>query len=252
MKRITLGVLAGVCLFPVSSAAGPLTLGFWQGVAVRYVSTIAGTGQTVLGSSLATNGSGISPAIDGRTFEAYCVDINGPVFDGIGPYTYEATAASMTAWDIHPPPLGRALAGNYVAWLYTELAQDIATADDDVGRTALQMAIWNVLFDTDFSVSADDGDFWISNVGSNDVLSVANGYLGLLNDNLVDASLADATWLQLRLNNSSNSPDVQDFIGPLAMSTTPVPEPGTLVLLASGLVAGGWQRRRRRSAPAKN
>ena len=92
------------------------------------------------------------------------------------------------------------------------------------------MAIWNVLYDTDFSVSNAAGTFYVScdstavgftgcnhsipNTGAlttGAVVTLANSYLAAVGAAFATGIPAsDATWLQL----SSATSDLQDFVGP--------------------------------------
>jgi hypothetical protein len=218
---LCLCVFAGV---PSASYAGTITVDDFTGVFVGYYSPVTtGESRARLGSSLMSGGIGVSPAIDGLIFEAYCVDIDGPIFDPGTPQPpaiFNATAASMQTWDKYPGAVPQA--GRYAAWLYNEFAASIAANDDNVGRTGLQMAIWNVLYDADLTV--DTGAF---RVNPNDTLVVAraNDYLTTLGLNLPAALIADATWLQLQDCSVAPCRDVQDFVGPGVAQGAAVPEP---------------------------
>src|SRR5262245_24180743 len=134
-------LILAICVFvgaPSISHAGPITVGDFQGVAVGYISPFNTEAQfAILGSSTMTNGSGISPAIDGLTFEAYCVDILGDFFLPDPPEPFDATAGSMQAWDLYGTEEHQVTAGSYAAYLYNSNAETIRLADDNVGRTAL-------------------------------------------------------------------------------------------------------------------
>jgi hypothetical protein len=254
MRKLILGL--GLLFFlPAASQAGPITVDDFRGVFVGYYSPVTtGESRALLGSSLMSGGSGISPAIDGLTFEAYCVDILGPIFDPGTPQppaTFDATAGAMQDWNKYTDAQDNA--GSYAAWLYNEYAAtnaaiDVNTDLGQVSRTALQMAIWNVLYDADFTV--ESGAFRVSDVSQDDdkVRAVANTYLAALDLNQVVARQANATWLQLQDCSVTPCRDVQDFVGPGAIQPAPVPEPATMSLFAVGLGAMGVRRRRPRQS----
>lgn len=238
--RTTLAALTlFVCLIvPAPAHAGSIVVGDFLGVAVGYFSPVtSGVQFAILGSVPMRDGTGVSPAIDGLAFEAYCVDIHGPIFDPGTPQppaTFDATAASMTHWHIYPD--AQAAAGQYASWLYEEFAAGIAAGPGDlIGRTALLMAIWNVLYDTDFSVAT--GVFGVSSEPQfGAVRTRADQFLGALDAHRAEALLSDATWLQLQDCSVSPCRPVQGFIGPDQLPKA-VPEPGSVLLLALGFTA---------------
>ena len=95
-------------------------------------------------------------------------------------------------------------------------------------EAALQLAIWNSLYDSDYSVSSGSG-FWVTNLSNTLSISLADGMLNDLKTYQTthpNAPLPQATWLR-----TVDGPDhfSQDFIAP-------VPEPSVGLLLCAGLM----------------
>jgi len=221
-------------VLPASARAGTIRIDtFFQG----YGAHVAVAGEDAsfeIGSVVMSNGTGLGDPLDGTTFEAYCVDFDTSVFGPTlpdPPGTYDATRGDMSAW-VDGSGLPSSGSGQRAAWLYNEFATTFdPDATSDLGkrqRSALQMAIWNGLYDSDFTV-ADNG------LASNTVYFIEDNHaLTALADTYLAALLAagplvgssDAAWLKL----SANGVDAQDFIGP-----TSVPEPASVLLLGAGM-----------------
>lgn len=176
-----------------------------------------GSGQTVNTHSPAYAGpaGGFSGTLDGEALLAYCVELT-QVFYWHATYTdFTDMAASsyFTAPDNKADKLGRLL--SYVA--------DTAGAVDNSYESAsLQLAIWNIVYDTDYSLSG--GAFRDSSGRA----SYANTLLS-----------ASQTW--------TNTMDVRVLKSPTAQDQVHwgrVPEPGSLALALAGLCPVGVTRRR--------
>lgn len=157
---------------------------------------------------------------------AYCIDLGQTINKNVeytvtvDPVQTHPVSTLQAAWLLghYAPGLGLATAGYS---LQTNI-------------TALQVAIWEVIYD---HASADltSGSFVLKNVYSTEsaqVQSLANQYLASLPGNITDTGLSFGA--------ATRSASVQDLV----VGTTP--EPGSMLLFGSAVAAGlGWRRRRR-------
>jgi len=238
IRILSLVALAALVL-PTNARAGTISLDtFFQGYGAGFVVANQAPISFVIGSVVMSGGTGLGPGLDApATFEAYCADFHTAIFGPTlpdPPGIYTATADLMSNW-IDPTGLPANPAGGArAAWVYNTWATTVdADATSDLGkrqRSALQMAIWNALYDTDITVDNTlglGGTTYFTEDNRN-LTVLANAYLAGLAAN----PTADASWLRL----SVGTTDAQDFIGPLPTAAS-VPEPGAGLLIGMGFTA---------------
>lgn len=170
----------------------------------------------------ATWKSGDDPTASGlpKNFETYCLDLGNSLESGgsweSGQFPNPNSPPGSPIWTTD---------GIYkAAWLYREYSGDTQQGDATKTGAALQLAIWEVLYeDSPSSYSVLSGSLlvhsWNSAFLSDGVAALANAYLGTLPANNMD--IITGTWWNA-VNRTSTSSSNQDLIGP-----APVPEPTT-------------------------
>jgi hypothetical protein len=168
---------------------------------------------------------GAAPAGFTDTFYTYCVDILHYVAD-------PQTVVLRSTDDLNPTNVATASpdAGAKAAWLVNTYAADIRSrgSEANVQAAALQVAIWEAVYDSVNSLSS--GMFSV--VGPQPVLNQASVYLTDLYAGPGGYYTSQATWF--------DTANGQDQIG------IAVPEPASLSLLGFGILALGSRRRRGR------
>ncbi len=172
---------------------------------------------------------------DTNPFAGYCLTLNQTLTD---PETVDIRSLSAlpdTSSNSvnNNPPYADPGSGSKIAWLLNTYA---ASVHSNVAGAALQIALWEVEYDTTAGYNLSTGDFKVS--GDSSVISLAQSYLTALGNNT-----SDATWLDSYTYNA-NGQKVQagqDY-------GVPVPEPTSMVLLGGGLIclAAVVRRRARR------
>jgi hypothetical protein len=159
-----------------------------------------------------------------KDFYSYCVDATQYLRDP--QYVTVRSTDSFSA--------GSANSGAKVSWLFNSYASTVHTSGTNTQAAALQLAIWEALYDSDQNLSA--GAFRATASGA--ILTQAQTYLTALYSSSYLGSRA--TLLDVDGNNPDPARRGQDQI------THRVPEPSTLMLM--GLASLALIRRRRAKA----
>ena len=245
-------------LLTVSATAGALEFHeYVPGNGSLYVANASGgagfdpvsvTGYTGQGGQFSGNfwdGVGAAPAES--LFKFFCVDLQQ--YSNTGPNLYSSAVYTndnlRKLYDVAYP---NKEAGDF--W-NAGAATNFGVFNNDVLSAAFQVAVWEVMFDSDLNLAGanntPDSNFLWTTGGSIDVLTAANAMLaqvssysgtGYQNWNLYKFT-SPAT------NCTANCGGFQDYVS--ATYGTNVPEPGPLALFGIGLAGLALRRKRKAS-----
>lgn len=122
------------------------------------------------------------------------------------------------------------------AWLFNTYASTIHASGTNAMGAGLQLAIWEVLYDDGLSLTT--GTNFRVTAASADALSAGGSYLTALAAAGEGYKSARATVLDAPIDGLKYGHGQDQIVN------TPVPEPGTLLLMGAGLAGLVWRRRR--------
>lgn len=161
----------------------------------------------------------------------YCVDFTRTAGDG---------GAILTNTNSLSPR------GNQIAFLINSFAQGFHAAANVSGSTALQLAIWELLYDNDpFSLST--GNFKVNSVGGGANMTQVNTHFTTFMSALSNSSNQSAINGAVATYINGTGSNIQSFVIP-STSLQPVPEPFTMAL--GGAAAAAFIRKRRQAKKA--
>lgn len=225
---------AALAVAAVGSQAATMTLTDWRhddGHAVAIKRGGVGSSSQAGGFEGRLSGEMVF-GLDTPDLETYCIELTQTFRFG---RTYDDYAA-LTAFAHFGAPKADRL-GRLISHVFGADVFGTASDRDDLS-SALQLAIWNVVYDEDEALT--DGDFRTT---------VAGNAYGVLATSLLTGSVSSSVTYDLYV---LSSPTAQDQLlwrerpATVLTSSAAVPEPGTLALVLSGALGALALRRGRR------
>jgi hypothetical protein len=195
--------------------------------------------------AIAWQGVGTNPSgLDGP-FNTFCIDLIQDIFFG-STYQYDiaplATAPQPGAFPSGLPATGMgALKAGELGTLFAEEFDNLGT---DNNKEAFQLAIWNIIYDTDNSVSTGAGAFYVQSGVDNSVITLANGWIGAAIDPLHQKAFTGTLIALVGQNGAQDQIYASDSGGSNQQTSVPLPQAslggGALLTLCA---LARWKRR---------
>jgi hypothetical protein len=238
-RPIAAALLAGGAL--ASAQAASVTLGGWdQGAGIR-VATSLYTGDTG-GLRASLSGAGAADVLD---FVTYSVEIVAPTL-AAAPGSRGTGYTLVDGREYFERRVGNVDAADRLGRLFTYLADAPGVVQNAAQSAALQEAIWNFVYDTDWTVTMSRSGFRDLTPGSR---------LGLAADLLMaGAKGVTESRYTVTVLESADAPDLLLVRprAPVAPATPAVPLPGTAGLVSlAGLAALAFTRGRAGRRPSR-
>ncbi|MCE2914586.1 MAG: hypothetical protein ACOVOT_13690 [Rubrivivax sp.] len=225
-RTATTLALAATGLSATSAAqAATVTLDGW---AFGQAHSVRASGYVGLAGGFTGSLVGAGAGFDATPFLTYCIEIEEQFAFGanaLGAYTL------VEGRDYFARRRGNAAIADKLGALMAQVSATPALVDSDSESTSLQLAVWNLIYDTDFNVSARSAFRDTSAFAGH-----ANTLLATLD--LPQSAMPMRVW-------ALESAGSQDFLLVLpASGPNPVPVPATVALALLGLGAIAGTRRR--------